>query len=244
MGIFTKSTKKMERKPDENANANGSANATMVPTGTKSREAKPAPPAPPLNKTASSENFSAKSNGNADALLVSTGTEPSEVEPAPFVNKTASSEDIYFDASDKKTPSEDIPNPTNAPVSASKKTNETKCEEELVPPMSPVSEMVSSENISVLTNSLATTSVAEPARTLTPAAAAAAAATVEPKAVNGMDSEAKTVPKTPSVFKTASSDFSNPTDAPVTASVAAAAKTSTTATAAAVEPKKINKNRR
>jgi hypothetical protein len=35
---------------------------------------------------------------------------------APVEVETASTEDIYFDASDKKTPSEDIPNATNAPV--------------------------------------------------------------------------------------------------------------------------------
>jgi hypothetical protein len=35
------------------------------------------------------------------------------------VNETAPSEVIYFDASDKKTPSEDIPNPTSAPVTSS-----------------------------------------------------------------------------------------------------------------------------
>jgi hypothetical protein len=35
------------------------------------------------------------------------------------VNETASSEDIYFDASDKKMPSEDIPATTNAPITSS-----------------------------------------------------------------------------------------------------------------------------
>jgi hypothetical protein len=65
MATFTKSTKKMERKPDENANANGNADAVLISTGIKSREAKPAPPAPLLegtasseDKTVSSENFS------------------------------------------------------------------------------------------------------------------------------------------------------------------------------------------
>jgi hypothetical protein len=120
LATFTKHTKKIEKKTNEDANANGDTNAVLISTGIKPREAKPALPAPLLDetasfedKTASSENFSANSNGNADALLVSTGTKPSEMEPAPpvsFVNKTASSGDIYFDASDKKTSSEDIPN--------------------------------------------------------------------------------------------------------------------------------------
>jgi hypothetical protein len=35
------------------------------------------------------------------------------------VNETAPSEDIYFDAFDKKTPSENIPNLTSAPVTSS-----------------------------------------------------------------------------------------------------------------------------
>jgi hypothetical protein len=194
MARFTKSTKKMERKPDENANANGSANATMVSAKIKPREAKPATPAPLLDKTASSESFSANSNGNVDALLVSTGTKPSGVEPAPlasFVNETASSEDIYFDASDKKIPSEEASPPTNALVTESvaaaifvcEKTNETKSEKKLAPRMPSVFKTASSD-FSNHTNA----PVATP-----------------PEAKNKTDSKVKPVPTTPPVSETASS---------------------------------------
>jgi hypothetical protein len=62
---------------------------------------------------------------NANALSISDGSKPSEAKPAlpappvPLFDETAPSEDIYFDASDKKTPSEDLPNPTSAPVTSS-----------------------------------------------------------------------------------------------------------------------------
>jgi hypothetical protein len=78
-----------------------------------------------------------------------------------------------------------------------------------VPPTPPVPESAPSKNISVLTDLLTTASVAEPAWTPTPAAAA----TVEPKAVNEMP------PTTPPVYETAPSDIRNP-DAPVSESVA------------------------
>jgi hypothetical protein len=48
-----------------------------------------------------------------------TGIKSSEVEPAPFVNEIASSEDIYFDASDVKAPSKDISATIDAPAAAS-----------------------------------------------------------------------------------------------------------------------------
>jgi hypothetical protein len=58
MATFTKSTEKMERKPDENAHANGNANADLIwkcqLISTGIREAKPALPVPLLDKTASS----------------------------------------------------------------------------------------------------------------------------------------------------------------------------------------------
>jgi hypothetical protein len=127
MATFTKSTKKMERKPDENTNVN--ADAVLISTGIKFRAAKPAPPAPLLDetassedKTASSENFSARSIQNPNAISISAGIKPREAKPAlpaPLLDETAPSEDIYFDASDEKMPSEDIPNPTNAPVTES-----------------------------------------------------------------------------------------------------------------------------
>jgi hypothetical protein len=189
MTTFTKPTKKMERKPDEDANVDGNTNA---------KPALPALPASFKDKTASSEKFSAKSIKNSDAISISTETKPSEMDsvpPASFVNETVPSEDIYFDASDKKTPSEDISNATNAPVipTVNEKTNETKSKEP-APPMPPVPESAPSKNISVLTNSLTTASVAEPARTAM--AAAAAAATVKPTAVNKTDSEGKRAPMT------------------------------------------------
>jgi hypothetical protein len=117
-------------------------------------------------------------------------------------------------------PSENIPNLTNVPVTESfvehvaaaifisGKTNKTKSKEP-APLAPPVPESAPSKNISVLANLLTTASVAEPARTPT----TAAAATVEPKAVN------ETLPTMPPVYKTAPSDIPNP-DAPVTAYVA------------------------
>jgi hypothetical protein len=104
-----------------------------------------------------SEYFSAKSIKNSDAILISTETMPSEMDlapPASFVNKTASSEDIYFDASDKKTSSENFSNFTNAPISESavehvaaatvisEKTNKTKSEEKPAPTMPSVNEII------------------------------------------------------------------------------------------------------
>jgi hypothetical protein len=77
-----KPTKKMQRKLDGNANA--SANATLVSTGIKPSKVKPAPLVPFVDKTASSENFSARSIGNANAISISTGIESSEVKPAPL----------------------------------------------------------------------------------------------------------------------------------------------------------------
>jgi hypothetical protein len=124
MATYTKSTKKMERKPDENANANanGNADAVLISTVIKFRVVKLALSEPLLvkmasfeDKTASSENFLAKSIENSNAISISTGTKPSEMEPALPV----SFEDIYFDASDKETPTEDIPATTNMPVTSS-----------------------------------------------------------------------------------------------------------------------------
>jgi hypothetical protein len=54
--------------------------------------------------------------------MVSAGIKPREAKPAPpapLLDETATSEDIYFDASDKKTASEDISNTTDAPATAS-----------------------------------------------------------------------------------------------------------------------------
>jgi hypothetical protein len=59
LATFTRSTKKMERKPDENtnvdtngsANANRNANAVLISSGINPRKAKPAPQAPLLDKT-------------------------------------------------------------------------------------------------------------------------------------------------------------------------------------------------
>jgi hypothetical protein len=116
---LTKPTKKMERKPD------GNANATLVSTGIKSSEAKPAP-------------------------------------LEPFMDKTASSETIYFDASDRKAPSKDILATINALVTASAaapataatvvsvETNKTKSVEEAAPPMPPVPKSASSKNLLAL----------------------------------------------------------------------------------------------
>jgi hypothetical protein len=75
MATFTKSTEKMERKPDGNANANANENA----------------------------------DGNSNAISIPTGIKSCKVEPAPlapFTDETASSEDIYLDASDEKAPSD------------------------------------------------------------------------------------------------------------------------------------------
>jgi hypothetical protein len=86
----------MERKLDENAN--GNADAVLISTGIKSREAKPAPPAPFLDetassedKTSSSENFSARSIENASAISISAGIKPREPKPAPLLGEAASS---------------------------------------------------------------------------------------------------------------------------------------------------------
>jgi hypothetical protein len=138
MAMFTKSTKKMERKPDENANANGSADAISISTVITTSEAEPAPLALFVNKTAPSENSSAKLIGNTNAAMVSAGIKPREVKLAPLLDGTASCEDVYFEASDKKMPSEDIPATIDAPAAAAatvapEKTNEINSEEKLVP---------------------------------------------------------------------------------------------------------------
>jgi hypothetical protein len=79
-------------------------------------------PASSEDKTVYSENFSAKSIENSNAISISAGIKSREAKPAllalpaSFVNVTASSEDIYFDVSDEKTPSENISNLTNAPA--------------------------------------------------------------------------------------------------------------------------------
>jgi hypothetical protein len=70
MATFTKPTKKMERKPDEDANVNGKTNAKPA------LPALPVLPASSKDKTASSENFSAKSIKNYDAISISTETKP------------------------------------------------------------------------------------------------------------------------------------------------------------------------
>jgi hypothetical protein len=81
-----------------------------------------------LRTTASSENFSAKSIENSNTISISAGIKSREAKPAlpalsappaSFVNEAAPSEDIYFDAADKKTPSENFSNFTNAPITES-----------------------------------------------------------------------------------------------------------------------------
>jgi hypothetical protein len=197
----TKSTKNMERRPDGNANANANGNAVLISIGIKSSKVKPAPLAPFVDKmassedkTASSESFSASLIENADATWISTGIKSSEVKPAPLaplMDKTASSEDIYFDASDVKAPSKDIPTPTDVPATASaaapaaavifvpEKTYKTKSEVKSAPSTPSVPKLVPFEEASPSTAAPVTASAAAPS----------AAATVEPKAVNEMDSK-------------------------------------------------------
>jgi hypothetical protein len=90
------------------------------------------------------------------------------------VNEAAPSEDIYFDASDKKTPSENFSNFTNASITESavehvaavtvisEKTNETKSEEKPAPTMPSVNEVAPSD-FSNLTNAPVTESEDNPA---------------------------------------------------------------------------------
>jgi hypothetical protein len=106
---------------------------------------------------ASSENFSAKSIENSNTISISAGIKSKKAKPAP-------SKDIYFDASDKKSPSDNFSNFTNAPITESavehvaaatvvtEKTYITKCDEELGPTAPSVPESVPSKNISVFTD--------------------------------------------------------------------------------------------
>jgi hypothetical protein len=105
----------------------------------------------------------------------------------------------------KSAPSEETSPPSNAPVTASaaapvtaaivvsEKTNNTKCEEELAPPMPSVPKSVSSGETTPPTDAPVTASVASPAGKSTPAAVTI----IEPEAENDTDSKKKLTLKTP-----------------------------------------------
>jgi hypothetical protein len=205
MASFTKPTKKIERKPDEDANVNGKTNAVLISTGIMSREAKPALPAPLLDetasskdKTASSENFSANSNRNADALLVSTGTKPSERRLlATFVNKSAPSENISVSTDSLATASTTAPAAVATVESEAEK--ETDSEAKTTPKMPSVYE-VAPFHFSNLTNAPVTESEDIPTTTN-------ASVTIAPKKTNKINSEKNPAPTTPPVSETAPSEI-------------------------------------
>jgi hypothetical protein len=132
-------------------------------------------------------------------------------------------EDIYFDAFDKKTPSEDIPNLTNAPVTSSAVVpaavpTQTKVASNVAlpalsiengeaPPLPSIPEEkkpappvygMAPSDFSNLTNTPVTESAVEHV----------AAATVISENTNETKSEEKPAPTTPSVNEVAPSDFS------------------------------------